>query len=199
MRVSASCGGACLERKACRPRTGKSGHTERTGFPLSCIVLGTSNLKPLYSRRESNPDRRFRKPLFYPLNYRSIRVSPCKVNALLSLKWHFGELILNWQPRRALLCGENAGKVGPADSRRSCRGETAQRGPGGHRETRAGAGRLQKAGMPGGCLRATKEMDAVRCVGGCGAVRWRMRCGALADAARCVGGCSAVRFLRDGG
>ena len=25
----------------------------------------------LYSRRESNPDQRFRKPLFYPLNYRS--------------------------------------------------------------------------------------------------------------------------------
>ena len=76
--------------------------------------------------------------------------------------------------------------VGPADSRRSCRGETAQRGPGGHRETRAGAGRLQKAGMPGGCLRATKEMDAVRCVGGCGAARWRMQRAALADAARCV-------------
>ena len=25
----------------------------------------------LYSRRESNSDQRFRKPLFYPLNYRS--------------------------------------------------------------------------------------------------------------------------------
>ena len=30
-------------------------------------------LRSLYSRRESNPDRRFRKPLFYPLNYRSNR------------------------------------------------------------------------------------------------------------------------------
>ena len=31
-----------------------------------------------YSRRESNPDQRFRKPLFYPLNYRS----RCKLYSL---------------------------------------------------------------------------------------------------------------------
>ena len=36
--------------------------------------------------------------------------------------------------------------------------------------------------------------NAVRCVGGCSAVRWRMQCGALADAVRCVGRCSAVRW-----
>ena len=35
-----------------------------------------------YSRRESNPNRRNRNPIFYPLNYGDLR---CKVNIFFSL------------------------------------------------------------------------------------------------------------------
>ena len=41
--------------------------------------------------------------------------------------------------------------------------------------------------------------DAVRCVGGCSALRWRMQRHALADAAACVGGCGGMRWRAKAG
>ena len=42
-------------------------------------LRGNTQLLTLYSDWESNPDQRFRKPPFYPLNYQSpLRLPACK-------------------------------------------------------------------------------------------------------------------------
>ncbi len=41
-------------------------------------------LAPSYSDRESNPDQRFRKPPFYPLNYQSLNLYLQRYDLLFS-------------------------------------------------------------------------------------------------------------------
>ena len=41
---------------------------------LSVMFIALKIIK-LYPRRESNPDQRFRKPSFYPFNYRGITIT----------------------------------------------------------------------------------------------------------------------------